>query len=165
MKSYQHLIFLVLFFASFNAQGQDKTPSLPPMTSSNVIYVDGSALFIPWENFWTFGLAYVSATYDRRIYINPKQSFQLLIKSGVGLYSFGVLGPQLGLSMLTGKNNHHFEMGAGAFIGLWEIGYGATLGAFPLINLGYRFQKPEGGLIWKVKAGTTGIGAGVGWAF
>ena len=36
----------------------------------------------------------------------------------------------------------------------------------PLLDVGYRYQKPEGGLIFKVKAGILGIfSVGLGYAF
>jgi hypothetical protein len=35
----------------------------------------------------------------------------------------------------------------------------------PLIDVGYRYQKPDRGLIFKAKIGILGVGFGVGYAF
>lgn len=35
----------------------------------------------------------------------------------------------------------------------------------PIFNLGYRFQKPQGGIIFRTYAGLFGIGIGLGYAF
>lgn len=72
----------------------------------------------------------------------------------------GVLG---GVTMLTGKQNNHFELNAGAFVGQdLELD---QMFAFPLVDLGYRYQKPEGGFVFKAKLGILGIGIGLGYAF
>jgi hypothetical protein len=35
----------------------------------------------------------------------------------------------------------------------------------PLIDVGYRYQKPDRGFIFKAKIGILGVGFGVGYAF
>ncbi len=72
----------------------------------------------------------------------------------------GILGA---VTMLTGKGNKHFEMNGGAFIGK-DIEQNDMF-VFPLIDFGYRYQKPEGGFIFRAKAGFLGIGIGLGYAF
>ncbi len=72
----------------------------------------------------------------------------------------GILG---GITMLTGKGNNHFEINGGAFIGKdLELD---NIFVFPLIDFGYRYQKPEGGFIFRTKVGFLGIGIGLGYAF
>ena len=78
----------------------------------------------------------------------------------------GILG---GITRLTGKGNNHFEINGGGFFGIVTIEdsglYGHKLFAFPILDLGYRYQKPEGGFIFRAKAGILGIGVGLGYAF
>ena len=35
----------------------------------------------------------------------------------------------------------------------------------PVFDIGYRFERPEGGLLFKAKAGVMGIGIGLGYTF
>ncbi|MDX1283768.1 MAG: hypothetical protein R3182_02085 [Draconibacterium sp.] len=72
----------------------------------------------------------------------------------------GVLGA---VTMLTGKGNKHFEINGGAFVG--KDVEQDDIFVFPLIDFGYRYQKPEGGFIFRAKAGLLGVGIGLGYAF
>jgi hypothetical protein len=63
----------------------------------------------------------------------------------------------LALTLLTGEANHHFDTSAG----ICQID-GMAL---PFIDLGYRFQKPEGGVVFRGKVGILGVGVGFGFAF
>ena len=65
------------------------------------------------------------------------------------------------ITMLTGKKNSHFELNAGTFIGSGSDG---TF-VYPLLDIGYRYQQPDGGFIFKAKVGILGIGIGLGFAF
>lgn len=80
-----------------------------------------------------------------------------------GPAGFGGLG---GITMLTGRKKHHFELSGGIFLGTDEgTGMGDGLFALPLLDVGYRFQKPEKSFIFRVKVGTLGFGLGLGHAF
>lgn len=59
-----------------------------------------------------------------------------------------------------GANAHRFEAVLGASF-LTSI----FLPVFPVVQLGYRYQPPERGMIWRVHVGVTGLGGSVGWAF
>lgn len=72
----------------------------------------------------------------------------------------GILGA---ITMLTGKGNNHFELSAGAFVG-YDSYYSDTF-VVPSLDLGYRFQKPGSGFIFKAKTGILGVGIGLGYAF
>ncbi len=84
-------------------------------------------------------------------------------------------GGNVGVTMLTGKGNHHFEAYGGAFLGSFRsknknespTSSCRSLGfrALPLIDLGYRFQKPESGFFFRAKVGVLGVGIGLGHAF
>jgi hypothetical protein len=67
------------------------------------------------------------------------------------------------LTMLTGKKNNHFEMNGGAFFGKDTSSQESFV--YPLLDLGYRYQKPEGGFIFRAKMGILGGGLGLGYAF
>ena len=84
--------------------------------------------------------------------------------------------------MLTGKKYNHFELNAGGFLGIDKTtGYNRTGTGpsnyiyekevsyypfvFPIFNVGYRFQKPEGGFIFRANAGIISLGLSFGYAF
>ena len=85
-------------------------------------------------------------------------------------YGWGGLGA---ITMLTGKKNNHFELNAGGFLGIEKVkGVGSYQGevfyypfVFPIFNLGYRYQKPEGGFIFRANAGIISLGLSFGYAF
>lgn len=69
------------------------------------------------------------------------------------------------LTLLVGKNKHYFETNLGTYIQYYkrhEVGYASI---YPLFNVGYRHQKPESDLFFRIKIGTMGAGVGVGVAF
>ena len=84
------------------------------------------------------------------------------------------LGGNLGVTMLTGKGNHHFEAFGGVFLGSFQnkkdpdiSGACSSLGfqAIPLVDIGYRYQRPESGFFFRAKVGILGVGIGLGHAF
>ena len=119
--------------------------------------------------------------YERHIYSGQKVSWYGRVGFGYGLflqnsssidYGWGGLGA---ITMLTGKCNNHFEINAGAFIGnkseesiiLYEDYNGRSAFIPPIFNVGYRFQKPEGGFIFRANAGIIALSLGLsfGYAF
>jgi hypothetical protein len=84
---------------------------------------------------------------------------------GLGGIIMGSGGPGIlgAITMLTGKGNNHFEVGGGAFFGIDD--YYKDPFVLAHLDLGYRYQKPSGGLIFKAKAGILGLGVGLGYAF
>ncbi|MCC6691555.1 MAG: hypothetical protein IT235_08495 [Bacteroidia bacterium] len=67
------------------------------------------------------------------------------------------------IGFLIGKKNNHFDANVGAaFLALKESVFHFLL---PLVNIGYRYQRPEGGIIFKSYIGTEGLGLGLGYAF
>ena len=71
-------------------------------------------------------------------------------------------GGLLAITMLTGKKNKHFEVNAGAFLGIEKLHYYFLL---PILNIGYRYQKPGSGFVFRANAGFPAIGVSVGYAF
>jgi hypothetical protein len=103
--------------------------------------------------------------YERQIYSGEKISWYGRLGGGRGgiiddLDDYGGWGGLGAITMLTGKYNNHFELNAGAFIG--NEGYTFI---FPIFNVGYRYQKPEGGFIFRANAGIISLGLSFGYAF
>lgn len=142
------LILLFLLINTTHAQNAEQTT----MGKTN-LYLDAG--------FHLAGQA--SINIENQIYTGEKVTWY----GRFGLGAMGIImvnggpGGLAGFTMLTGKNNNHFEINAGGFIYYGDRG----VAAFPLIDLGYRFQKPEGGFIFKAKGGLLGIGIGLGYAF
>ena len=85
---------------------------------------------------------------------------------GVNLYdglfdAVGGVGGLGALTMLTGKKKHHFELNAGAFIG----DENGNKFIFPLLNFGYRYQKPGIDRIFRVNVGIISLGISFGTTF
>jgi hypothetical protein len=123
--------------------------------SKNNLYVDVGG---------HFG-AQVSLNYECQFYSGKKVTWYG--RGGLGaagiIMATGGLGGLGAVTMVTGKGNRHFELNGGAF-----VGYDTDLNQmflFPLLDFGYRYQKPEGGFIFKSKLGILGIGIGIGYAF
>jgi hypothetical protein len=71
---------------------------------------------------------------------------------------FGALGT---VTLFTGNKNLNFELNTSLFSGKED----ADAITLPLIDVEYRYQKPDGGYIFKAKIGILGVGFGVGYAF
>ena len=105
--------------------------------------------------------------YERQIYRGEKISWYSRLGGGYGLHIDDIFSPDEGwgglgaITMLTGKNYVHFELNAGAFIG----NEGGHIFLFPIFNVGYRLQKPEGGFIFRANAGIISLGLSIGYAF
>ena len=79
------------------------------------------------------------------------------------------------ITMLISKKNKHLEVNAGAFLGvdtyynhnsrLGAIGERADPFIFPILNIGYRYQKPNSGFIFRANVGFLSIGASFGYTF
>ena len=113
--------------------------------------------------------------YERQIYSGEKISLYGRLGGGYGgIFDWGGYGGLGGLgaiTMLTGKKNNHFELNAGCFLGraksslavFNEIFYFPF--AMPIFNVGYRYQKPDGGFIFRANAGIISLGLSFGYAF
>jgi len=119
------------------------------------------------------GLFYqVVMNYETRIYSGERISWYSRLGGGIG----GIFGEIIewkkntggwgglgAITMLTGKKNHHIELNVGAFIGD-EGRYDARF-IFPIFNIGYRYQKPNGGFIFRLNQGAESLGISFGYAF
>ena len=84
-------------------------------------------------------------------------------------YSWSRFGPGAGYSFMTGKGVNHFELTTGAALAIIKL-YGESNFAegegtdfVPYGQIGYRYQKPDGKLYFKITLGfPTGLGVGAG---
>ena len=119
------------------------------------IYVDAGAL----------PLLAIHALVNFERQLIKKEKTQFLGRLGMGAAAgnpdVGGFGGLIGGTMLTGKRKSHFETNLGLFVGSED----GTIFTAPLVEIGYRYQKPTGGLLFKVKLGNLGLGFGLGYAF
>ena len=150
MKKLLLVLSILTIGFSTNAQSSEKN-----ILSKNSIYFDTG--LIPGIH------AFVN--YERSIYQGERVSWFGRAGFGIGgmLLSEGGFGGLGAVTMLTGKKNSHFELNAGIFSGK-DIDDSNSF-AFPLLDVGYRYQKPNGGFIFKAKLGILGVGIGLGYAF
>jgi hypothetical protein len=150
MKKILLLISIVTIGFSANAQSSEKN-----ILSKNSIYFDAG--LIPGIH------AFVN--YERSIYQGERVSW--FGRAGFGLagmiWNYAGFGGLGAVTMLTGKKNSHFELNAGIFSGK-DIDNSNSF-TYPLLDVGYRYQKPDGGFVFKAKLGILGVGFGLGYAF
>ncbi|MFT6855177.1 MAG: hypothetical protein ACJA0X_001151 [Cyclobacteriaceae bacterium] len=107
-----------------------------------------------------------SINFETKLYRSESNSFQINGRFGLGYFLIDFFGKSqsagglAGLTFLLGRKNNHFETSLGGFIGS-ENG----VSAWPIASLGYKYQKPEGGFIFRSNIGTLGVGIGLGYAF
>ena len=107
--------------------------------------------------------------YEKQIYSGEKISLYGRLGGGYGGIfewegDFG-WGGSGAITMLTGKKNNHFELNAGGFLGIEAYTDMEEAFIFPIFNVGYRYQKPEGGFIFRANAGIISLGLSFGYAF
>jgi hypothetical protein len=150
MKKLVLVITILSGLFSANAQSLEKNEM-----SKNSIYFDTG--IVPGVH------AFVN--YERSLYQGKKVSWYGRAGFGYGglLLVDGGFGGLGAITMLTGKKNPHFELNTGVFSGVnIDDSDSVTL---PLFDVGYRYQKPTGGFVFKAKIGVLGIGFGLGYAF
>ena len=121
-------------------------------TSKNNIHVESFLIFIQ------------SINYENNIY--KSNLIQLNGRYGIAYQQiefFGVtesIGGIGGLTFLLGRKRGHLETLIAGFIPFQRSG-----ALWPIIELGYRYQNPNGGFLFRTFLGTTGIGIGLGYGF
>lgn len=149
------LIIGIMLLCSVSIADAQSTSETTTTLSKTVIYADFGGHFA----------GQASINIEGRIYSGEKSTWYC--RGGLGaagiVMANGGPGGLGALTLITGKRNKHFEMNTGIFIGK-ESDKDAMF-VFPLIDFGYRYQKPEGGFVFRAKAGFLGIGIGLGYAF
>ena len=146
-------LLYILLFLPIALFGQDKIGKLN-------IYVDGgtfgiiNSVFINAEK-------YLKSSKSNQLHLYFRGSYGdvILFSGGSGLSSFHSETQTLvgSLTILTGRGSHHFDSSAGVFLRDDSI--------LPFFDMGYRFQKLEGGMILRGKIGFLGLGLGLGYSF
>lgn len=150
------MLVILLYLSSNSVIGQSTDLTQNTHTKFN-IYADVSSWLV-------FNQSTISI--ERKIF-TARDKISLYIKGGLGgviiFYGTEGWGPLGGFTMLFGRGNNHLETA----IGINYILAGPDIDAnlIPMIDAGYRYQKPEGGLIFRAKAGIMGLGFGFGYAF
>ncbi len=113
-----------------------------------------------------------SLNYDRNLFILPKS--QVLIKSVVGKgydYDEAIMLYGIGLGHVLGTGKHHFEYDLGINVmqdledPAYNSEYYSSVDTALMINIGYRYQRPQGGLMGRIGIGKTGAYLGLGISF
>lgn len=163
------LIFLVLSLAIWSESFSQKQASdtLTHTLAKNVLYASMTGYMMSGSGF--------SINYDRKI------TKSLWATLGIGGYPIIYNGMKLDckLTAMIGKRNSHLELGLGITIGhskskdaiyvpfynlnLPEIP--ATTTIYPAITVGYRYQNPKGGLIFRTGIGFYEANIGIGYSF
>lgn len=134
---------------SFNKFEADNSPK----AINKSLYLEGS-LFLQ------------SANFETNFYRSKTNTFQMNGRFGVGYFYidfFGAtqsIGGIMGLNFVLGRKNNHFDSSIGGFVGS-ENG----IFAWPIGTIGYRYQKPSGGFLFKTHLGTLGLDIGLGYSF
>lgn len=172
MKTKLLIIILCFSFSIAFSQNSDSVinSTQKQEVSKNIIGLDGGLLYLGFG-----GSINSSVNYERHIF-SLKSTYSYL-RIGVGYYligasDIGYAGVQvpLSLNLITGKSNNHFELNLGGRaifdIKNDEIDYSDDPVMFsPIFNLGYRYQNPKGGFIFKSLIGLDGVTLGIGYAF
>lgn len=118
--------------------------------------------------------------YERSLWRNSDYGLEVNLKAGLGSFG-GLWGGYLcwggGAGVVLGRTRNKFEFNLGGLRPqfLLDPFYDRSpfiqnrdetdIRFWPLAEIGYRYEPPEGGFIARIKIGTAGIGGGVGWAF
>ncbi len=159
-------IFILLIILAF-AQRSNAQELLRPKTA---ISLELGVHVLPI--FW--GIGHPRICLDQEVVFWPRRGVSMGVRLGVGR----IMGPDYfwvwendetttllaAAYMLTGRKNHHFEAALGPEFWIDENEYGPPL--VPFAQVGYRFQKPAGGFLFRTHIGiTSGVGVGIGYSF
>ncbi|QHT69277.1 hypothetical protein GXP67_22880 [Rhodocytophaga rosea] len=116
------------------------------------------------------GLIEYNVNYERNIFLRPKSSSNLRLGVGHGMFLVAGEGYYMNGAFvhLFGAKNSHFEINAGVKYMLTNSISDPPFSdqLLPDIFLGYRFQKPTGGLIFRAGINyLTLLNIGIGYAF
>lgn len=106
-----------------------------------------------------------SINIERKFKTTDKLTWYARLGYAVAGEAFGdeAQGMLAAVTMLTGEGNNHLEVNGGFFIG--KDTYDKSTITYPVLDLGYRYQKPGSSFIFKAKAGWLGVGIALGYGF
>ena len=155
------IILLLLVLSSNILKSQN--PVQTEISKNTLYYEFGTNLIV----------SSTSLNYERLVHRSKSDKLLLYGRTGFGgaavYWGSAGWGGLAALTMLTGNKNAHFEASAGLFSG-WQkpaLAPGSVGNLFyvPILDLGFRYQKPGKGFLFRAKAGTFGIGIGAGYSF
>lgn len=158
MKRCLFVLCLMLFFVPVSAQYQEPASDYLDEISRNSIFVTGSYLL------WHYS---VNLNYERIFFISSTE--RLNTHYGYRL-SYGIIDGnghivQGSLDFLFGRQRNFFELNTGLTFINEPFSYGDRYVSI-VLNAGYRRQKPEGGLIYRIGLGAPeGLYVSIGYCF
>ena len=174
MRTYFILLFLLLTKIGFS---QDSIPRV----AKNCITIIGADILVTGN---------ASINYERCFY--STKNFKYFLRAGYGAWYLIAGDPNnsrgnfiyssstipISFDGLMGLGNHYFELDLGmAFLPdrQWDFflndgdadrnPHPDKSNIIPIVNFGYRYQKPQGGIIFRFFVSTGGVGLGLGYAF
>ncbi len=178
------LVFLLLFFY-FNSMTAQTSDSLK--MSNALFYIDASTF---WPIYDLSQISAISGNLEGKILHSKRSIINLYGRAAFGRVREvgGIIcggttnthGVFLGLTLLVGKNGHHFELGGGRFFEFFNsskkeectfwsaqpfLTAPSSTGNVSIIEAGYRYQKPGKSSVFRLKIGTSGLGISGGYAF
>ena len=165
-------LFTVLMLIPVLLTGQNEANTKIDLAKNNIYAEAHPGLFTK-----------VVLNYEKQFKLGEKLSWYYRVGAGYGadiLNNKSGLGGLGGITVLTGKKNHHIELSTGSFLGVnkvigalyydstnneyyREVHYEAFI--FPFFDWGYRYQKPSGGFIFRANTNLLGLGVSLGYAF
>jgi hypothetical protein len=146
-------------FSAF-AKNQDSTK-----LAKNSLYVQAGVL--SWGQ--------VGLSYERYVFSTKSKNLSFFARANAGAWgSFGGEGSYITASLqgLLGKNKSHLEFGGGLVavtdgqLFFSSENYNVTTQILPAASVGYRYQKPEGGFVFRTGIGILdGVYLSFGYAF
>ncbi|MDW3197131.1 MAG: hypothetical protein R8G66_32435 [Cytophagales bacterium] len=120
----------------------------------------------------------LTLNYEPTLFESDAQNFRINGRMGLGLGfvlgfdgNHGISGVLGGVTLDFGKRNNHFLLSTGMILSdnfneIDDISVQFDrLGTAPLMEMGWRFEKPTGGVTYKIAGGTLGLSVGIGYAF
>ena len=147
-------LYIILLVLPLIGLGQDKIGKLN-------MYVDGGT-FIVINSVFINVERHLASSKSNKLHLYFRGSYgdvTLFFPGGSGTSSLNGDSQTLvsSLTILTGKGDHHFDSSTGVFLRDDTV--------LPFLELGYRFQELDGGIILSGKIGFLGLGLGVGYSF
>lgn len=165
------LLFLILCMFSYIGLFGQLNNNFKYQLSRNTISNEYNFLYV-------LALSGYGVTLNYEKLLLKQSHYYIYGKIGVGYGAIGgndisITGMQLPISLniLNGASNNHFEVNLGARtffdIPFDKVNSNVDHGFFiyPIVNLGYRYQQPNGKFLFKVLGGTDGISVGIGMTF
>lgn len=161
-------MFLLIIGTSFPMMVQAQDQEVISRAKHRISAEFGSYLFVNS----------VTLNYEPTLFESEARNFKINGRVGLGLGlvlgfdgGHGVTGVLGGVTLDFGKRNNHFLLSTGMILSdnfneLHDISVRFDrLGTTPLMEIGWRYEKPNGGITYKIAGGTLGLSLGIGYAF